>query len=352
MVLIQALFAWLGRSVGKVLNAIFGWAVVGLFGISTPREQAILSIIILGAVLWPLLAVGVFAPRVVAFLIAFVPPTRSIPSHVLRILWLTLVVVIPATIGVALAAKAPPGAERESTRVRIARGWPVTIGLAAAFTVMFFTVPVLRVLSIVRRWKDEHVPLITQGDEIDVAAERIDGVIRDRGLDARRAPAPWWLRAPAGVLRRLGGRTITALIPRDAFYWSGPTLQVALYPNQVLVRGPKTRAAWTHGLIEEAFARGPGLQTFDPKAQDLERQLHRIWQVLERDPRAHAGSPVLLGRIRDVCRSLARKDLAYDEWQVVYRKIGQLARAMDGEPQLLEWSADENGAELKYGAGG
>jgi len=31
----------------------------------------------------------------------------------------------------------------------------------------------------------------------------------------------------------------------------------------------------------------------------------------------------------------------YDEWQIVYRKIAQLARAVDDEPQLLEWAAGE-----------
>ena len=28
--------------------------------------------------------------------------------------------------------------------------------------------------------------------------------------------------------------------------------------------------------------------------------------------------------------------MPYEDWQIVYRKLGQLERAIDGEPQLLE----------------
>jgi hypothetical protein len=42
MALIQVLFSWLGKTAGKLLNAIFGWAVVALFGRTSPREQTVL----------------------------------------------------------------------------------------------------------------------------------------------------------------------------------------------------------------------------------------------------------------------------------------------------------------------
>jgi len=42
MAILQALFAAIGRSAGKVLNTIFGWAVIALFG-RTQREQTLLS---------------------------------------------------------------------------------------------------------------------------------------------------------------------------------------------------------------------------------------------------------------------------------------------------------------------
>lgn len=343
MVLIQALISWLTRSAGKVLNAVFGWSVVGLFGRSSPREQALLSGLIVGAAIWPLAILGVFAPRVAAFVVALVPMARSIPDSALRIAWIVLSLAIPAAVGVALAAKAPEGTPRGGLLSRIARGFPLTLGLACAFLVMFLTMPILRLIAIARGWKDEHVPLITEGEQMLEAAERIDGILSAHGLEARRAPAPWWMRVPAAVLRALGGRVIAAIMPRDQFFWEGAQLQVALYPSDILVRGPGRRASWTHGLVAEAFARGPGHQTFDPKAQELERQVQRLWRVRDAEPEAHTHSRILLDRVREISRDLAQADVPYDEWQIVYRQLTQLARAIDAEPQLMQWAAKKEG---------
>src|SRR5512132_1528948 len=62
MVLLQALLSFLGRSAGKVLNAIFGWAVIALFGRTSSRQQTLLSGVVAMAVLWPLLLAGILAP--------------------------------------------------------------------------------------------------------------------------------------------------------------------------------------------------------------------------------------------------------------------------------------------------
>ena len=43
MAILQALISLIGKSAGKILNAIFGWAVVALFGRSSPKEQIVLS---------------------------------------------------------------------------------------------------------------------------------------------------------------------------------------------------------------------------------------------------------------------------------------------------------------------
>lgn len=342
MVLIQALITWLTRSAGKVLNALVGWSVIGLFGRSSPRQQAVLSGLILAAAIWPLTVLGVIAPRLAAFIVSFVPVARSIPDSTLRIAWIVLMLAIPAAIGVALAAKAPKEAPREAMLERVARGFPLTLGLACALFMMLVLMPVVRLISIARRWSDEHVPLITEGEQMIEAADRIDAILSAHALEARGAAPPWWMRAPTSVLRALGGRTIAAVMPRDQFYWQGPELQVALYPSDILVRGPKQRASWTHGLIAEAFARGPGFQTFEPRAQEIERQIQRLWRVRDAEPEAHTGSRILLARLREISRDLAEADVPYDEWQVVYRQIAQLARAIDAEPQLMQWAAKED----------
>ena len=54
-------------------------------------------------------------------------------------------------------------AAREPALKRLLRGFPATIGIAAAFVVVL-TVPALRVMSLVRRRVDLQVPLVTDRD--------------------------------------------------------------------------------------------------------------------------------------------------------------------------------------------
>jgi hypothetical protein len=44
---------------------------------------------------------------------------------------------------------------------------------------------------------------------------------------------------------------------------------------------------------------------------------------------------------------LGRLTVAYDDWQVLYREIVQLARAIHGEPQLLDSVSVEGGPPHK-----
>jgi uncharacterized membrane protein YqjE len=343
MALLQALISLLGRSVGKIVRAVFGWAVVALFGRSSQKEQTLLSGVVAMAALWPLLLIGIAFPRVAAFIVAFIPVGRSAPDSVLRVIWLALAVVVPLIVGLVVAAKRPPGTEAEPFLMRLVRGYPVTLALAGAFLVLFIMTPVLKIASAVRGRSDEHVPLITEGDEYQQASHVIDWLIARHDLGASRARPPWWMELPSRILEKIGGKAFAAYMPEDFAYWHGERLQIALYPSDVLVRGTKKTAAWTHGLIAEAFARGPGLQTTDVEAQRIERQTQRVWKVLDGTPESHIGSPILLGRVIEMSRELGKLEIPYDEWQIAYRKIAQLGRALRGEPQLLEQAAAAEG---------
>ena len=60
--------------------------------------------------------------------------------------------------------------------------------------------------------------------------------------------------------------------------------------------GPSRRRA-RHRLgarvLVEALTTAPALQTFDPGAQDIERQIHRVWSVYRENPRAHTRAAAL-----------------------------------------------------------
>jgi hypothetical protein len=51
---------------------------------------------------------------------------------------------------------------------------------------------------------------------------------------------------------------------------------------------------------------GAALQTFDPRAQDLERQIRRVWSVYAEQPAAHERSTALSGRLQEIAAELGR----------------------------------------------
>jgi uncharacterized membrane protein YqjE len=340
LALFQALFSALSRSLGKILNSIFGWAVVALFGQTTPTQKTLLSGLVGLAAAWPVLLVGVAFPKIAGLLLAFVPPSAQGPSRLMRIIWIAVAFAVPFTLGWVMAAKAPPDAPRESLIKRALRGFPITVALAVAFVITFVSVPFLRIAAALKRHKDEHVPLTTTADAYRDVADRIDAVLAAQKIDARRTAAPWWQTAPTKVLLKLGGRAFRGFIPAELAYWKGQCIQIALYPSDLLLRGVPSKTGFAHGVITEDLTRSDALQTFDPAAQEIEKQIRRVWRVYGENPEAHRRSAALLGRLDDITNQLAKVDVPYEEWSILYRKCGQLSRALDGQQQLLAKGKD------------
>ena len=336
MVIIQTILSLLSKLAGKVLNAIFGWAVVALFGRSSPKQQTLLTGLVGAAATWPLLLLGIVAPKIAALVIAFVPYSRHIPALVLRIIWIALAIAVPIAVGLVVASKAPAGSPRESLAMRIARGFPITAGIAGAFVLMFVVVPVLRLASMARGRQDEHVPMLTTGAGYERVAAMIDETLQRHGLSAKRAPPAWWLMAPARILGFFGGRSLRGFMPAELAYWLGPGLELALYPSDLLIRGAKVKAAWAHGVLAEELTRGPGLQTLDVNAQKVEQQIRGLWAAIDQDPDRARDTRALHDRYVAIAAELGKIAVPYDDWQVLYRETVQLGRALDGEPQLLE----------------
>jgi hypothetical protein len=336
MAILQALLSLLSRTASTILNTIFGWAVVALFGRTSQTEQTLLSALVAVAAAWPLLLLGIAFPKIAAMVIAFVPLSKNVPSWIVRLVWIGLALVVPFVVGLVVAAKAPAGTPPEPVWKRLLRGFPITLALASSFVLMFVTVPALRIVAAVKGRKDSHVPLITTAAEYRAASHQIDRLLDDHGFETRRTDPSWWLTAPSKILLTLGGKAFRGYIPKQLSYWSGPKLELALYPSDLLVRGAEPESTWVRGMIDESFASGPGLQTTDTQAQALEQQLHRLWNVYLDNPDAHAHARILRARLGEILSDLGRAQVPYDDWQVLYRQALQLGRALDAQPQLLQ----------------
>ena len=92
MGILQALISLISRSSSKALNALFGWAVLALFGQTSPKEKTLLSALVGAAGAWPLLLLGIAFPRIALFAVSFVPLAKSMPTLWLRLIWFALAV--------------------------------------------------------------------------------------------------------------------------------------------------------------------------------------------------------------------------------------------------------------------
>jgi len=363
MAIIQALLALISRSLGSILSALFGWAVVALFGQTSPREKAWLSALVGAAAAWPLLVLGVVWPRLATLILTFAPLPQWIPTWVIRLIWVALAVAVPFALGVAMAARsrgaaAPiPGTVlaasspalrksavrhsplRESKLFRLFRGFPITLAIAASFLIVFITVPLRRLVAMVRRQVDINVPLVTDAKGYELVANEVADTLGRHGLDVQPAEPAWSVTAPSRILYRFGGPSFRDYVPERLACFRGPRLEVMLYPNGLLLRGSEQDTAWAHGLLVEALTDTPAYQTFAPDAQDIERQIRSVWAVFRQNPTAHAGSARLEARLEEIAREIRELPVGYDEWQIVYRQALQLDRALRGHAQLLEGTA-------------
>src|SRR5581483_8900094 len=127
MAIVQALIAFVGRSFGRILSALFDWAVVAIFGYTTGTQKIFLSALLAAAGAWPLLLLGTIAPRFAAFVLAFVPIPESVPAGIIRIVWIAVAVVVPLGVGIAMAARQPEDRPKRPWPARLLRGFPITI---------------------------------------------------------------------------------------------------------------------------------------------------------------------------------------------------------------------------------
>jgi hypothetical protein len=336
MAILQALLALISRSLGKVVTALFGWSVLALFGQTTDKEKTFLSALVGAAVLWPLLVVGIAFPRAAAFLVAFIPAHAAIPAGVMRIVWLALALLIPVSMGLVVAARATGPTHNEPVWHRILRGFPITVALASAFVITFLTIPLLRVVNIVRRREDVSIPALTDTNGYHDVAKVIAAMLVDHGFPLERGEPPRHSTLPSRVLMALGGKAFRGYIPEKLEYYHCAALEVTFNPSGFQLRGLHGETARAHALIDEALARTPAVQTTAPAAQELERAIRRVWAVYADNPTAHASSRRLHERLQEITAEARRLDLAYADWQILYRQLLQLSRALAGEPQLID----------------
>lgn len=340
MAILQALISYLSKSAGKALNAIFGWAVIALFGQTSPREQTLLSAVVAAAAAWPLLLLGVIVPKIALLVIAFVPLAKSVPGLWLRMVWIALALLVPIAVGIAVAARGSQDLLLEPKWKKLLRGFPITLALAAAFLMMLVVAPILHIASLLRRREVVRIPALM---DRAVTAETMDALaeaLEEHGLALGRAEAPWTMTAPSKIMLKIGGAAFASMANEHVEYRASPELSVAVLANETVLRGKPKQVGLARALATEVYGPRPIIQTFDAEARVLETHIKRVWSIYLEAPRAHQHSRVLQGRLRELSAELSIRNPPWDEWQIIYRLLLQLDRAMRGDQPLLEEATD------------
>lgn len=336
MAILQALFRLIARSAGTALNAIFGWAVIALFGRTTAREQTILSALVAAAAAWPLLLVGVALPKVALLVIAFVPLAKSVPAFWLRIVWISLALLVPIVVGIVVAARGSDAHLPEPWWKRLMRGFPITIALACAFLLMMVVAPILKIATIARRREIVRLPALMEKGATEEAALALVASLASHGIVLLKSKAPWHLVAPSKILLKIGGRAFSAMASPRVEFHQNRELSVAVLPNETILEGKPELVGRAHAFCTEVYAPRRVIQTFSPGARELEARIQRLWSIYRDQPHAHRESPVLRTHLAEVAAELSTQTLPWDEYQTVYRLVLQLDRALTGKPPLLD----------------
>ena len=231
------------------------------------------------------------------------------------------------------------------------RGFPITVGLAAAFVVMFVSVPVMRLGAILRRRKSADIPLVTNESAYHQVADTICDVLNRHGFALHPASPGWWVAAPIRILTWLGGDAFRSYVPSQLEHFVSPDMELSLYPSGLLLRGKAHSVTWAHGLIAESVVHTEGLQTVDPKAQALEKRIRRVWKTYDTAPAQIVGSENLVQTLEQISGDLGRLQVDFDDWQVLYRQILQVGRAIHGQRQLMDLEATKAQTKAQRGTG-
>jgi len=326
MAIVAGLIGIIGRFAGKVLTTLLGWASTLLFGKVPADKQLIVVLITFGSIAWLALAAGVIVPDAGTFLLGFVPVPDWLPDWVVRLAMLIAAIVLPLAIGGAtllLGSAAERGTPREIVGT-VLRGYPLAALLALSLGLLALIAAGRKIRSLAKRWSDAHVPIIVKPGCYEQVLADLESALDDAGLAVTRRDAPKVLALPGRILGRIAGRGVMRLVPERLVQLTGDQLEIGVYPSDLSISGSKDRVARARAALASRLTATDVYLTTTAESQHVEDRL----TALAGHPPTTAGElPVDVAReLADLDALLAKLDVPYDEWEVLYRMRLQVER--------------------------
>jgi hypothetical protein len=309
MLEIGALFAFLGRQIGRLLQLAFSWATLVLFGQVSKDKQLLLSLMALLALVWPIALIGVLVPSVATFLLGFVTVPDWLDLWV-RIGMLVLAILAPLGVGF-LSIKLRDSAPRGIAFVRaLFGGYPSALALAVVLVWLMVVAPLTKIVAIAKRHDTAHIPIQAKPGGYDTVVDDLRAALERAGLSVRHGFAPWPLTVPGRILALVGGAGVRALVPKRLSQLRAKEFTITVHPMDLTLTG-KTRA------LTRARAALVRELTFTEAYQTWTKEAHELEDALLEASRGR-------GDVAAIGSRLDKVDLPYEEWEVLYRMLLQV----------------------------
>jgi hypothetical protein len=322
MAILATLFGLVGRFTGKLLTMSLGWASLLLFGRVPKDREVFLAAITFGSVIWVVLIVGVALPAAGVFLLSFAPIPDWVDEGLVRLAMLAAVLILPpvlslATLKLLRAQDRPKGIG--PMLLHLARGYPLTAGLALLLVFLGIIGLVRKVRSLARRWTDTHIPIVVKPGGYEQLAADLDRAISDAGVEIAPKTAPAVMVVPGRLLATVAGTSVRGLVPDRLVRLVGKDVEVLIYPSDVAISGKQQTTARVQAALASRLTTAEAWLTMSADAQKIEDRLGHV--ASDRPDGAQRAEA--LASIDD---QLATKELPYDEWEVLYRQRLQVER--------------------------
>ena len=325
MLEIGALFAFISRQIGRLVQLAFSWATLVLFGQVAKDKQLFLSLMALFALIWPIAALGVLLPSVSTFLLGLV----TVPDWAtlwVRIGMLVLAALSPLAVGF-LAIKLRDDRPKGLAFVRaLFAGYPNALALAVVLLWLMIVTPITKVITLIKRHDSAHVPISVKPGGYETVVDDLRAALERAGLEVRHTFAPWPLTLPGRILALVGGAGVRALVPTHLSQLRSRDFVMTVHPMDLALSG-KTRA------LARARAALVRELTFTEAYQTWTKESHEIEDALARAAEGEAD-------LRTIGARLEEADVPFEEWELLYRMLMQVrlrrAKVNGGDSMKVE----------------
>jgi hypothetical protein len=351
MAILAALLTLGSRFAGKILTTALGWASTLLFGRVPADRQFLVLGVTFGSVIWMVLVAGVLFPDVGTFLLVLVPSQDVIPESIIRLVMLIGALIVPAVVGGLTLALTGGDRSPRTVLTSIGRGYPLTVLLAVLLVFLAGLGIFRKVQSVVKRWKEAHVPIVVRASAYDDVAEDLEAALRAAGLEVTPRTASAAMSKPAQWLSAVAGAGSTSLVPERLIQLDGDDLDILIYPMDLLVSGKPELVNRARAAMASRLTTTAAYLTITAEAQAIEDRLATLGRPPsddpERRPRYDEAAATEFAAIDEL---LAEAPVEYEEWEVLYRMRLQVERdlragAMTGENVLGAGSVEVGGLD-------